>query len=76
MDRTKRRNIIGTAAWFAVGLLIGGLAFVPMAAREWWQWKHYGLPKLETDDIERYGLAISAGAIVQCVAIVWLWTAR
>ena len=64
----NKRDYIGCVAWYVVSLLIGILAFPLMVLRELYQWKHYNLPRLETEDIVRYGIVIGLGTLTR---IAW-----
>lgn len=64
----NKRDYIGCVAWYAVSLLIGILALPLMVLREWYQWKHCNLPRLETEDIVRYGIVIGLGTLTR---IAW-----
>lgn len=61
----NRRDLMGCACWLLVSLAIGLWALPAMVAREVWQWKRYGLERLEWWDLVRYGAVIGLGAIVR-----------
>lgn len=60
----EERNKKGIAGWFLVSVVIGMLALPVMVAREIWQWKRYDLSHIEWDDVCRYGITISIGALI------------
>lgn len=63
-----KRNIIGTIGFFALGLLIGGVASMIAVIREWVQYKKNGV--LEQGDLWRYVFASSIGAVIQMVVLL------
>lgn len=67
----NKRDYIGCVAWYAVSLLIGVFAFPIMVVRELYQWKRYKLPRIEWEDIVRYGIVIGLGTLTR-VAFVEL----
>lgn len=64
----KKRDIIGTLGFFVLGVLIGGFASMIAIIREWVQFKRSGV--LESNDVWRYVMVSSAGAVVQLVIIL------
>lgn len=67
----KKRDIIGTIWFFALGLLIGGFASMIAIVREWLQYKQNGV--LESNDVMRYVIVSSVGAVIQLlVVLTWL----
>lgn len=67
---THKRNIIGTLGFFCLGVLIGGFASAIAVWREWLQYKENGV--LESNDVMRYVIAASIGAIVQLAIVLVL----
>lgn len=65
-----RRNVVGTIGFFALGLLVGGFAAMIAVLREYAQYKRNG--RLECDDVLRYVLVGSAGAVVQLIILIVL----
>lgn len=61
----NRRDLIGCACWLLVSLAIGLWALPAMVTREVWQWKRYGLERLEWWDLVRYGTVIGLGAVMR-----------
>jgi hypothetical protein len=66
----KRRDIIGTIGFFALGLLIGGFASMIAVIREWVQYKENGV--LEQGDLWRYVFASSIGAVIQMIVLLYI----
>lgn len=66
----KKRDTIGTIGFFVLGVLIGGFASAIAVWREWMQYKHSGV--LESNDVMRYVIAASIGAIVQLAIVLVL----
>ena len=62
-----KRNIIGTLGFFVLGVLIGGFASMIAVIREWVQYKRSGV--LESNDVWRYVIVSSCGAVIQTVLI-------
>ena len=58
------RNTKGIIGWFVLSILLGIICLPIMIIREYYQWKHYHLPKFEWDDIWRYGGIILGGCII------------
>lgn len=65
MKRMNKRDYIGCILWYLVSLFIGALAFPLMVAREWYQWKRYGLDHIEGEDVLRYGIVIGLGTLTR-----------
>lgn len=61
----NNRDYLGCILWYLVSLFLGILAFPLMVAREWYQWKRYGLEHIEEDDIIRYGIVIALGTLTR-----------
>lgn len=64
----KKRDIIGTLGFFCLGVLIGGIAPMIAVWREWLQYKKNGV--LESNDVWRYVMVSSAGAVIQLIIIL------
>ena len=64
----RRRDIVGTIGFFVLGMLIGGFAAMIAVWREWLQFKRSGV--LEKNDVMRYVMVSSAGAVVQLVVLI------
>lgn len=60
----NRRDWIGLACWFLLGVLIGIIALPLMIWREVYQYDKYQLPRFEWEDVLRYSLVIIMGSIV------------
>ncbi len=65
----NRRDKIGLAAAFLLGLLLGGLGTITMVLRECWQSRRYGFP-VEVGDVVRYSIASSIGAVVNTIIMI------
>lgn len=63
-----KRNVVGTIVFFVLGLLIGGFAAMIAVWREWLQYKKSGV--LESNDILRYVIVSSTGAVVQMIIVL------
>lgn len=59
-----KRDYIGLACWFLVGILLGSASLLLMVVREVYQWKKYHLPRFEQEDVIRYGMVIMLGAVI------------
>lgn len=59
-----KRDYIGLACWFLVGILLGSASLLLMVVREVYQWKKYHLPRFEWEDVIRYGMVIMLGAVI------------
>lgn len=62
MDKTKKRNIIGSIICFFLSLLLGGMGIAVMMWREVYQSNKYGF-EVEKDDIIRYSVVGAVGSI-------------
>lgn len=69
----NRRDKIGLAVAFLLGLLFNGLSTIVMVLRECWQSRRYGFP-VEVDDVVRYSIASSAGALVNVLLLILILT--
>ena len=68
----NRRDKIGLAVAFLLGLLFNGLGTITMVLRECWQSYKVGFD-IETADVVRYSLMASVGAVVNLIImLVWL----
>lgn len=68
----NRRDKIGLAVAFLLGVLLGGLGTITMVLRECWQSYKEGF-EIETADVVRYSLMASVGAVVNVIILlVWL----
>lgn len=63
----NKRDYIGCICWYIVSLFIGLLALPIMVAREYYQYKHYHLQRIEGEDIVRYGIVIGLGVLTRCI---------
>lgn len=68
---SKKRDKYGTLLAFVMGLLFNVLGVIFMVWRELRQSKKGGFP-IETDDVVRYSLVSSLGAVLNAVLIVLL----
>ena len=66
------RDYLGIVGWLIVSIVIGLIAEVIMIAREYYQWKHYGLTKFEIEDVIRYSIVITIGTIIN-INLIKLW---
>lgn len=71
MDRTTKRNIIGSMACFLSAVLLGETAIAYWMCREVYQSKKYHFD-VETDDIVRYSIIGAVGSIVNTILLVIL----
>lgn len=62
--KLNKRDWIGIACWLLISMLIGLLALPVMAAREYYQYKHYKLERFELEDIIRYSFVIIVGSVI------------
>ena len=62
MDKTTKRNIIGSIVCFILALLLGGMGIAIMMYREVYQSNKYGF-EVEKDDIVRYSVVGAVGGI-------------
>lgn len=69
----NRRDKLGLAVAFLLGVLLGGLGTVTMVLRECWQSRRYGFP-VEVDDVVRYSIASSAGTLVNVLLLILILT--
>ena len=69
MNKSVKRNIIGSVICFALSVLFGGLGIAVMMLREAWQSTKYGFP-IEKDDIVRYSIVGAVGGIVNIVLLI------
>lgn len=65
----KKRDIVGTLAFFCLGVLIGGFASAIVVLREWLQYKRSGV--VEYHDVWRYVIVSSIGAVLQLVLLLY-----
>lgn len=68
MNKTTKRNIIGSIICFFLSLLFGGIGIAIMMMREVYQSNKYGF-QVEKDDIVRYSFAGAIGYIVNIFLI-------
>ena len=68
MNKSVKRNIIGSIICFVLSCLLGGIGIAVMMLREVYQSKKYGFP-IERDDIVRYSIVGAVGGIVHDVLI-------
>lgn len=69
MNKTTKRNIIGSIICFFLSLLFGGIGIATMMMREVHQSNKYGF-QVEKDDIVRYSIIGTVGGIVHDVLII------
>lgn len=68
----NRRDKIGLAVAFLLGLLFNSIGTITMVLRECWQ-SYKGGFDIETQDVVRYSLMASVGAVVNVIILlVWL----
>lgn len=65
----SRRDKIGTAVAFVLGLLLGGIGTIIMVLRECWQSYRHGF-EIETADVVRYSLVSSLGAVINTITLL------
>lgn len=65
----NRRDKIGLAVAFLLGVLLGGLGTIVMVLRECWQSRRHGF-SIEVGDVVRYSIASSIGAVVNTIIII------
>lgn len=70
--KLNTRDYIGIVGWLIVSIVIGIIAEVIMIAREYYQWKNYGLSKFEIEDVVRYSIIITIGTIIN-INLIKLW---
>ena len=68
----NRRDKIGLAVAFLLGLLFNGLGTITMVLRECWQSYKWGF-EIETADVVRYSLMASVGAVVNVIILLFLF---
>lgn len=68
----NKRDYIGLACWFVVGLAVNLLALPVMVIREVYQWKHYHLPRFEWEDVVRYSVVIAFSSLIQYLILSML----
>ena len=68
MNKTTKRNIIGSIICFFLSILFGGIGIAVMMFREVYQSNKYGF-QVEKDDIVRYSIIGAVGGIVHDVLI-------
>ena len=71
MNKTTKRNIIGSIICFFLSLLFGGIGIAVMMFREVYQSNKYGF-QVEKDDIVRYSFAGAIGYIIN-ISIIFMW---
>lgn len=69
MNRTQKRNLIGSIVCFILSLLLGGIAISIMMIREVRQSEKYDFP-IEKDDILRYSFVGACGYICNVALII------
>ena len=60
----NKRDLIGLTCWLLISIFIGLLTLPVMAAREYYQYKHYKLERFEWEDIIRYSFVIIVGSVI------------
>lgn len=65
----NRRDKLGLAVAFLLGLLFNGLGTIVMVLRECWQ-SYKGGFEIETADVVRYSLMASVGAVVNVIIML------
>ena len=65
----NRRDRLGLAVAFLLGVLLGGLGTIVMVLRECWQAYKYHF-EIETADVVRYSLMASVGAVVNVIILL------
>lgn len=71
MDRTKKRNIIGSVVCFFLSMILGGLGIAVMMFREVYQARRYEFD-VEKDDVIRYSVVGAVGYLCQIIIIILL----
>lgn len=71
MDRTKKRNIIGSVVCFFFSVILGGLGIAVMMFREVYQARRYEFD-VEKDDVIRYSVVGAVGYLCQIIIIILL----
>ena len=70
MDKSTKRNIIGSIICFFMSLLFGGIGIAVMMFREVYQSNKYGF-QVEKDDIVRYSFVGAVGYIIN-ISIIFI----
>lgn len=70
MNKTTKRNIIGSIICFFLSLLLGGIGLAIMMMREVYQSNKYGF-EVEKDDIVRYSFVGAVGYIIN-ISIIFI----
>ena len=70
--KLNTRDYICIVGWLIVSIVIGLIAEVIMIAREYYQWKHYRLVRLEIEDVVRYSIIITIGTIIN-INLIKIW---
>lgn len=65
----NRRDKIGLAVAFLLGVLFNGIGTIIMVVRELYQSKKYGFA-IETNDVVNYSIISSVGAILNVVLLI------
>lgn len=65
----NRRDKIGLAVAFLLGVLLGGIGTITMVLRECWQSRRHDF-SIEVGDVVRYSIASSIGAVVNTIIII------
>lgn len=65
----NKRDCIGLACWFLVGVVVGIIAIPLMVWREIYQYEKYHLSSFEWEDVIRYSLVILLGSVVNYLII-------
>lgn len=65
----NKRDKIGLAVAFLLGVLLGGLGTITMVLRECWQSRRHDF-SIEVGDVVRYSIASSIGAVVNTIIII------
>ena len=65
----SKRDKLGMATAFALGLLTGGLGTITMVLRECWQAYKYKF-EIETADVVRYSLLSAVGAVINTIILL------
>lgn len=69
MNQSKKRDIQGSIVAFILGLLLSGIGTIIMVLREVWQAETYDF-ELEKDDVVRYSILSSTGAVVNLILLL------
>lgn len=68
----NKRDKIGLAVAFLLGLLFNSIGTIVMVLRECWQSRRHGF-SIEVGDVVRYSLVSSLGAVLNAVILVLLF---